>query len=153
MQTAWRVVKNKHRQEAFTGEGARRYGGRWNTPGRAIVYAAETLSGALLEILVHSSRRLLPHYSVYHLQFPERLISDIDLSELPSNWRSSPAAADLSRIGDQWFAEQRTCALRVPNAIVPMESNFLLNPAHKDYRLVEIEGPIDYVVDERLASS
>lgn len=150
MPAAWRVVKHKHRQEAFNGNGARRYGGRWNTPGQAIIYTAGTLSGALLEILVHSNRPLLSHYVVYRLVFPERMISAMQISELPQNWRNSPAPPELGQIGDQWCIDRRSAVLRVPNAIVPLEANYLVNPAHADFRLIEIEGPIDYGVDERL---
>ncbi len=53
MVVAWRIVKRKHAKKAFTGEGARQFGGRWNSPGVAIVYTAESQSLAALEILVH----------------------------------------------------------------------------------------------------
>ncbi len=150
MPAAWRVVKKKHRQDALTGEGARLFGGRWSSPGRAIIYSAETLSGAVLEILVHGNRRLLPHYIAYRLVFPERIISDVKITELPKHWRSSPPPPELGLIGDRWCIEQRSAVLRVPNAVVPLETNYLINPAHADYPLVEIEAPIDYVAEDRL---
>jgi RES domain-containing protein len=147
---AWRIVKKKHQSDALTGEGARLFGGRWNTPGQAILYAAGTLSGALLEILVHSNRRMLSYYVVYRLEFPKRVVSQIVETELPEHWRSVPAPPELGRIGDQWCIEQRSAVLRVPNAIVPLEPNYLINSVHKDYRLIEIDGPMSYVVDEQL---
>jgi RES domain-containing protein len=148
--TAWRIVKNKHYQSALTGEGARQFGGRWNTPGQAIIYAAESLSGALLEILVHGNRPLVAHYVLVRLTFPQRIVSEVRISDLPELWRSSPAPPELGRIGDQWCRDQCSAVLRVPSAIVPVESNFLINPAHRDFRLIEVEGPMDYVMDERL---
>jgi RES domain-containing protein len=42
------------------GEGARQAGGRWNLPGRAVVYMAESVSLAVLENLVHMSRQDFP---------------------------------------------------------------------------------------------
>jgi len=147
---AWRIVKKKHQKNALTGEGARLFGGRWNTSGQAIIYSAETLSGALLEILVHSNRQLLSHYIFYRLVFPKRIISDVKIVELPEHWRSSPPPPELSQIGDRWCIEQRSAVLRVPNVVVPLETNYLVNPNHANYRFVEIEGPIDYVVDDRL---
>lgn len=150
MPVAWRIVKKKHQKDALTGEGARLFGGRWNTPGHAILYTAGTLSGALLEVLVHSNRRLLSYYVFYRLEFPKRVVLEIDETELPEHWRNAPAPLELGRIGDQWYNEQRSAVLCVPNAIVPMEPNYLINPVHKDYRLIEIDGPISYVVDERL---
>lgn len=153
MPVAWRIVKKKYQGVALTGEGAQLFGGRWNTPGQAILYAAGTLSGALLEILVHSNQRLLSQYVVYRLEFPKRVVSQVDEGELPTNWRSAPAPPELRRIGDQWCDEKRSAVLRVPNAIVPLESNYLINPAHKNYQLIDVDGPISYVVDERLTES
>ena len=150
MPTAWRVVKKKHQQNAFSGEGARLFGGRWNSPGQAVIYCAETLSGALLEILVHGNRQLLSHYIVYRLKFPQRVVSHVKIDQLPKQWRSSPPPNVLAEIGDDWYLHQRSAVLQVPSAVVPLENNYLLNPGHRDYRLVEIEGPIDYQVDGRL---
>ncbi len=148
MLVSWRIVKEKHKQNALTGEGARRFGGRWNTPGQAIIYSAETLSGALLEILTHSNRQLLSHYLVYRLEFPPKILSEIEIAELPKDWRSSPAPPELGKIGDRWYSEKRSAVLRVPNAIVPLEANLLVNPVHADFSLVEIQGPIDFTVDD-----
>lgn len=150
MPVAWRIVKKRHKQHALSGEGARRFGGRWNSPDQGIIYCAEALSGALLEILVHSNRQLLSHYVVFRLEFPKRVISQIKIDELPKQWRSSPPPPGLSEIGDRWYLNQSSAVLRVPSAIVPLESNYLLNPDHPDFRLVEIEGPIDYQADDRL---
>jgi len=147
---AWRVIKKKHQKNALTGEGARLFGGRWNTSGQAIIYSAETLSGALLEILVHGNRQLLPHYVFYRLVFPKRIMSEVKIADLPKHWRSSPPPPEVGQIGDRWCIEQRSAVLRVPNTVVPLETNYLVNPAHADYRLVEIEGPTDFVVDDRL---
>ena len=44
MATAWRIVKQKHSRSAFSGEGARRFGGRWNSPGVSMVYLAHRRS-------------------------------------------------------------------------------------------------------------
>lgn len=150
MPVAWRIVKKKHQQHALTGEGARLFGGRWNSPGQAITYCAETLSSALLEILVHSNRQLLPHYIVYCLEFPKRVVSQVEIDQLPKQWRSSPPPPELMAIGDRWCIEQRSAVLLVPSAIVPIENNYLVNPTHADFRLIEIQGPIDYVLDHRL---
>ncbi len=150
MPVSWRIVKEKHRQNALTGDGARRFGGRWNTPGQAIIYSAGTLSGALLEILAHSNRQLLSHYLVYRLEFPQEIISEVNIADLPKDWRSSPPPPELGKIGDRWCRENRSAVLRVPNAIAPLEVNFLVNPAHADFSLIEIQGPIDFAADDRL---
>ena len=58
---AFRIVKRRHAADAFNGEGARIYGGRWNRPGTPVVYAAHTRALAALESLAHfggAERRL-----------------------------------------------------------------------------------------------
>ncbi len=52
MVTAWRIVKSRVSTAAFDGEGARLFGGRWNSPGVPAVYASESRALALLEVLV-----------------------------------------------------------------------------------------------------
>src|SRR5216684_674869 len=39
---AFRIVKKRHALTAFSGDGARAYGGRWNFPGIPMVYSAHT---------------------------------------------------------------------------------------------------------------
>jgi RES domain-containing protein len=80
----------------------------------------------------------------------EGCVDEVEIVELPKNWHSSPAPPELGQIGDRWYSEQCTAVLRVPDAIVPLESNFRINPSHANFRLIEIAGPIDYTVDDRL---
>src|ERR1035441_7147716 len=84
MVSAWRITKRKHARSAFTGEGARLYGGRWNSPGTAIIYTAESQSLAVLEILVHlDSPELLKKYALFRVGIDESYIVDIDAAILP----------------------------------------------------------------------
>jgi hypothetical protein len=87
--TAWRIVKRKHARAAFTGEGARLFGGRWNSPGMALVYTAQSQSLAALEMLVHlESPELLANYILFEVGIDESLLARVELSQLPNNWRS-----------------------------------------------------------------
>jgi RES domain-containing protein len=150
--TAWRISKRKHAKTAFSGSGARKYGGRWNSPGTAIVYAAETQSLAALEMLVHiENSDLLQAYVLIGITIDEALIETLDQSQLPRNWRSAVPSLSLRAIGDRWAAEQTSVVLRVPSAIVPSESNFLVNPTHTDFQKLVIADPIDFAFDDRLA--
>lgn len=152
MPTAWRVIKKKYERHALTGEGAHLYGGRWNSPGHRVIYTAEALSGALLEILVHSDKRLLPYYSVYRFEVPEQNILDLDVSSLPTTWRRSPAPPELAAVGDRWYTEGQSVVLRVPSVIVPVEKSLLINPAHPNFSAIgEVcDGPFPFDVDPRL---
>jgi RES domain-containing protein len=149
--SAWRIVKTKYLEEAFDGEGAKLYGGRWNSPGNRIVYAAEHASLAVLEVLVHlESRSPLPSYSLVSVEFDEGLVEEFDLEKLPVNWRSSPPPLQVQSIGDRWLDERRSVALKVPSVILPIESIYLLNPQHPDFERIRISSPIPFSFDKRI---
>jgi RES domain-containing protein len=141
--TAWRIVKRKFKKAAFTGEGARRYGGRWNSKGVAVVYVAQSQSLAALEMLAHlDSGDLLRYYVAIPVSFDSRLVVDVDVSTLPKNWKSYPAPRSLRAIGDAWVSSRKSLALRAPSVLVPSESNFLLNPRHPEYTNLVIGEPL-----------
>ena len=151
MATCWRIVKNRHAATAFDGEGARLYGGRWNSPGTRMVYTSSTISLAILEILVHlQEASLLSSYSLIAARFDDALIESLDHSRLPDVWRSYQAPPELQRIGDEWVRSQRSAVLQVPSAVVERESNYLLNPAHPDFSSIVIGEPEPFTFDERL---
>jgi RES domain-containing protein len=148
--TAWRVVKQRFAASAFSGEGARRFGGRWNSAGRAVVYTASTTSLAVLEIVVHADAGLLPYYSAIPARFDGGLVDVVEPGLLPDGWRSHPSPFVLKKIGDEWIDSKRSCVLRVPSAVVPHEWNYLLNPAHPDFGSIEVGEPMDLETDSRL---
>ena len=151
MISAWRITKRKHAKTAFNGSGARRYGGRWNSPGTAIVYTSKTQSLAVLEMLVHlDGPDLLQAYVLIGVEVHESLVRDLDLPTLPPGWRSDPAPPSLRKIGDQWVVAQSSVALRVPSTLVPGESNLLLNPAHTDFQRLAIGKPAAFSFNPRL---
>ena len=139
---AWRIVKAKHASTAFSGDGSNKYGARWNSPGAAVVYVAGSTSLAMLERLVHfhSSKELLYRYVLFEVIFDEALLTVIDVDALPKTWRKSPPAEALQQLGDAWIANAGSAILRVPSAIVSSEWNYLLNPAHPDFKRITI-GP------------
>ncbi len=152
MSTAWRIVKSRHVETAFDGEAARRYGGRWNSPGTAVVYASETLALATLEVLVHlQASRLLGFYSAFEVTFDEALVRSVHMSDLPDNWRLSPASTELQRIGDEWTENEDSPVLRVPSAVISLAGhNYLLNPNHPDFPRITVGPPNRVEFDPRL---
>ena len=151
--TAWRIFKPRHGRTAFTGEGARLYGGRWNSPGVAVVYTSQGLALAALEMLVHlHSEQVLERYRVAPVTFDSELVRDVDRARLPRNWRADPAPARLRAVGDRWVAGNESAVLRVPSAVVEGEFNFLLNPAHPDFARLVIGRPRAFRFDPRLAT-
>ena len=151
MISAWRITKRKHAKTAFNGSGARRYGGRWNSPGTAIVYTSETQSLAVLEMLVHlDGPDLLQEYVLIGVEIEESLLRDLDPSVLPHNWRTDPAPLALRKIGDEWAVARSSVALRVPSILLPGESNVLINPVHGDFARFVIGKPLAFSFDPRL---
>ena len=147
----WRLVKARHADSAFSGEGARLYGGRWGSVGTALVYTAQSLALAELEILVNlPTEKLLETYVAFRLGFDEAFVETLPLEELPAAWRRDPAPQSVKNIGDRWTREARSLALKVPSAVVPSESNYLINPNHPDFERLEITGPMDPLIDPRL---
>jgi RES domain-containing protein len=134
----WRLCRQRHAAPhaapPLDGEGARLYGGRWNYPGTAVVYTAETLALAALEMLVHIDPDLAPTDLVaIPTVVPESTrIEEITLAEFPPNWRSTPAPEALQEIGTTWVRHASSLVLRVPSAVIPEEYNYLVNPAHPD---------------------
>jgi RES domain-containing protein len=149
MRTVWRVVTQRYADTAFSGEGARLYGGRWNPKGLAMIYTAETQSLALLEMLVQDAP-LHARYVMIPARVPEQIVAHIDQTTLPSDWRELSARTELQRIGATWIHAATSAVLAVPSAVVPAEFNYLLNPTHPDYALLEIGTRTEWLTDQRL---
>lgn len=151
MPAAYRIVKARHAENAFDGEGAGRHGGRWSGTGTRIVYTAGSLSLAILEIIVHLQQTaFLSSYVVIETQFPDELVQNLDPALLPANWRASPAPAGTTAIGDNWIGESSSAILRVPSVIVPSEHNYLFNPSHREFSRISIGHPTRLDVDSRV---
>lgn len=150
MPSGWRI--DRPRRSAFSGEGARRFGGRWNSPGVAVVYLSEHQSLAALEIFVHL-QPLVPHdkYLAYLVEWDEAQMEQLSAKKLPVDWRASPPGPATMQLGDQWVADARSAVLAVPSAIVPAERNFLLNPGHPKFGQLRLHRPVEFAFDHRLA--
>lgn len=153
--TAYRITLTHYAASAFDGEGARLHGGRWNSPGVAMVYTASSISLATLELLVHleSPGLLRRRYAIIPITLPGRTISKLSPAELPDDW-SNPAGSHGARaLGDQWLRAGKSLALAVPSVVVPQELNYLINPRHRDFSLVLISSPEPLLVEPRLERS
>lgn len=153
MPTGWRIVKTKYATQAFDGEGARLYGGRWNSPGVKMIYTSESLALAALEMLTQFGKSdLLASYSRCAVHFDDSLITSLDRSFLPDNWRVYPAPPELQLLGDTWVARGTSVVLEVPSVLIETESNYLINPTHPDFGSLTIEDAEPFVFDARLIS-
>ncbi len=127
---AWRITREPYAD--LSGIGAKKNGGRWNSPGLDAVYMSADPALSVVEVLVH-------------LDLPPELLPDdyvlmkIDLSAMTTSplgtWLEDGPTARLAQtdsrtVGNQWIAEARTPIFRVPSAIVPECFNLILNPIH-----------------------
>ena len=137
----------------MSGEGARRYGGRWNSPGRAAVYLGDSLALAAMELLVHlQAEDVLRVYRKMPVFIPERLVAHIDEDELPPGWAKPTLHPVVRAIGDRWIDSGQSAVLQVPSATVRGEGNFVVNPEHDDFDDIET-GPVsDFHYDARLTA-
>lgn len=137
----------------FDGQGVVRNGGRWNSVGRPVIYAAETYSGAILEVLVHLNLGYLPqHQMAVEITIPDHLKMEIlKEADLP-DWDAEDQLASRT-YGDQWLQELRTAVLFVPSKVTHgRERNVLLNPNHPNFGKITCSEPHRVSFDQRLVS-
>lgn len=152
--TSWRIVKATRVADAFTGEGARRAGGRWNHAGTAMVYTAGSLALVALEVLVHlDGPQLLQSYVQVPVEFDEDLCRRLDLGSLPEDWSGNPASDWTRSAGSHWVASHDSVVLAVPSAVVPDEFVYLLNPGHTEFPVLRIGQPASFRFDPRLVKN
>lgn len=151
MAWAWRIVRAARVDTAFTGEGSRLYGGRWNSRGLAVVNVSEHESLAALEIFVHTMP-LSPRerYFSFRLEWDDKLTEYFPIKNLPAGWNSEPPASESMEIGDEWVRRGRSAILALPSVLSTSELNFLLNPKHPDFKKIKIGRRIEYRFDPRI---
>lgn len=145
--TAYRLSLHKHAGRAFAGEGARRAGGRWNPRGLPLVYTSATLSLAALEFLVHlSGPQDAPEMVFFQIEFDSRLVTG---ARLPKTWLELKLR-ETRALGRTWIEKASSPVLQVPSFVIPSERNFVLNPAHPDFRRIKIGRAQHFRLDARL---
>ena len=147
----WRICRRRYAADAATGEGARLFGGRWNSRGVRVVYASTSLALAAVETFVNLEPNLQPNDLVsFEGEIPEGMeIGKADLASLPANWHETRDEA-LRKVGDDWVRGGQTAALLVPSAAIRGEWNLLLNPAHAEFSKIKLQPPEPFEFDVRM---
>jgi RES domain-containing protein len=151
---AWRISKERHvRKDPLSGEGARRFPGRWHPRGVPVVYTSSSLSLAALETFVHlPAAAYLPGDLVsVRIVIPDgvsaRRVEEVDL---PKDWAAAHPVSATQAAGAGWVQEAETCVLDVPSAVTPTERNYLLNPAHPDFASIGVTDIQPFQFDPRM---
>lgn len=146
----WRLTLKQH--TAPDGEGARRYGGRWNKPGTPVVYTSGTLSLAALEYLVHVDSDILPDALVsVKATIPDSLrIETLDSANLPADWKDKIIPVSLQQLGTDWATRAKSPVLKVPSVVIEDEWNYVLNPLHPDFLKISWDAGRGFSFDRRL---
>jgi len=154
----WRIATQTSTWAAtdLSGTGARLTGGRWNSPGRPVVYTSTSMALAVLETVVHLKSSSFPfaRYLV-RLEVPPALWKARRIhavEELPEGWDALPAGSVSRHLGDAWLAEGQPALLEIPSVVLPEESNVLVNPLHRDAHKVKATMVRPFAYDARLVS-
>lgn len=152
MLQAWRIVKEKYVAGAFDGEGARLFGGRWNSTGVRVVYVSDSQALAALENLVHLNPPISVKYVAIQVQFDDALLEIFPHNKLSTDWQVEPPPPFTQQIGDAWVKSARSVVLALPSILVGRNAgtNYLINPAHSDFKKIAIGKPEPFAFDSRL---
>jgi RES domain-containing protein len=153
----WRIATDAREHEAhdLSGKGAEQTGGRWNRPGRPLVYTASTASLACLETVVHLNAGELPlNRFLVRIEVPAAVWQSrraFAPADLPVGWSAVPEGKVSLDIGDAWLRAAPSALLMVPSVIVPEEFNVLINPLHADAAQILAVKERPWTCDLRLA--
>ena len=144
----YRIADRRHK--IFDGQGAALLGGRWNSPGRRVIYAAETYAGAMLEVLAHTNIGKVPktHSWIEILIGKGIQIEEAHAADIPG-W-DSPDQRACRRFGDKWYEQGRTAVLFVPSIVARPERNIVINQNHPNFKRIHATAPKPVIWDERL---
>ena len=152
----YRIEREKYLNSTLSGLGASvTKGYRWNSLNTRLVYTAESRALATLEVAVHIDlSQDLPQDRLYvEIEIPDDiLILEVKAEDLPIGWDSKPPTLITQIIGDDFVEQGEAAVLKVPSSIVPQESNYLINPIHRDAKRIIVRNSSPMVFDSRLIS-
>ncbi|WP_018621085.1 RES family NAD+ phosphorylase [Spirosoma luteum] len=146
----YRITKTVYANRLVASGGA----ARWNRAGQFVLYTAATRALACLENVVHrSGEGLTADFRVMSIDVPDSLsIETVPIDALPADWYDFQRYDTCQQLGGEWLQQRRSAVLKVPSAIIPNESNYLLNPAHPDFSRINLVRTDRFVFDPRIKS-
>lgn len=150
--TAFRLTRRDYAD--LSGRGGLMSDGRWHSAGREVTYAADTPALAVLEVLVHfdlTASLFYDDFVMMTLRWPPTVRQrTIEVPDLPEGWATRDGERFCRAMGDAWLSSGETALLFVPSAVMPLETNVLLNPRHPDSSEIEIVDIVGFSLDPRL---
>ena len=144
----YRVASRRY--AADNSEGARLYGGRSNNPGTPVIYTSASRSLAALEVIVNNGA-IPVNYRLVVIQLPDSLsIETVAVDDLAGGWPADESGAETADRGSACATSLRTAVLRVPSAVIPAEHNYILNPQHLDFVIIQFDDEMAEYIDPRL---
>ena len=138
--------------EDLSGNGAKIFGGRWNSKGVAMLYAAEHISLSVLEMLVHNQfTDFAIDLTLLHIAFADNInVKEVKNTKLKTDWVNDVEYTQF--MGDQFVKAGTHAILKVPSAVIKEEHNFIINPLHADFKKIKIAQTVTFSTDKRLFS-
>jgi len=151
----YRITQEQYAND-LSGNGARLFGGRWNSEGLFAIYTSSSRSLALLETLAHTPAKMLQEkkYQLVCFYLPDGIIpQEIDREKLTTGWDAPDTRPLTKRIGDRFLRSKTGLVLTVPSVLIPEENNFVLNPLQADIKKLKIISKRRIHFDSRLAGN
>lgn len=147
----YRIARERYIGD-LSGEGSKKFGGRWNFKGTAVLYTSQSESLAALETLIHAPISAIPDdLNLLILSVPNELKPEIiKKDELTGSWRNYPAPNKVAEIGTAWINSASGLMLKVPSVLVQTEWNILINPAHSQMTEIKVKEIRPFTFDTRL---
>lgn len=148
----YRITQEQYADD-LSGNGAKLFGGRWNSEGHPALYAASGRALALLETLAHTPAKMLDAkpYILVTIFVPDAIVvQEVDLKKLPEGWDAPDIRNFTQKTGDSFLTDKKQLLLSVPSVIVFEERNFILNPLQSDFKKVKILNKRRIYFDKRV---
>jgi RES domain-containing protein len=145
---AYRIVHKIYSKNLFA-SGAK---GRWNSAGKKVIYAAESIPLAFLENMVRRQGvGFNDDFKIIIIEIPDKIvISEINTSKLEDGWRDFNDYSKCQHLGDKWYDAGKSLVLKVPSAVIPESINYVINSEHSDFGLIKLIQTTELIPDERI---
>ncbi|MBW4092798.1 MAG: RES domain-containing protein [Proteobacteria bacterium] len=146
----WRIVTGKH--PIWSGDGARRFGQRWNPPGVPAIYTGTSFAVCLIEVLVHANRTVPPSAARYvEAVVPDDVSRETFDPALHDGWDDLLDTSIAQAFGRTWIEQRRSALLIVPSVVTGgRDTNVVVNPDHPDAARISVGPETPVTLDSRL---